>query len=370
MQEYGVLTSLKLIRNIILPQNAIRFGAYILGEYSNKLPTEGEDKDSLEEVVLKLQFHFERSFNPVSQAIVVTSLSKIGASPTTPLELKELIEDFLGKQVTNISEDTQSRAFESLELLKNDPAQAANALATMPAFAYRQSILLKDLKKKVKQSGMIDRGSRHLEGVKDTPDDDDENENDVQDQAALQSGLQAAQLAAQNPQQLQQSQQSSVPQTTESNLIDFNIGFSTPSTTAQVLGAVSNIPVRSPQEENFNNLVKTNEGLLYEDDTVSVTCRHEYQKSEGRMLLTYSSKVVGQVSVRTEFVEVSGLSLNAKPLSKQEITSKGDTIQQQVIISCSSAFFDSPVVNVFFYLLLFKHFFFIFFNFSSLINMD
>jgi hypothetical protein len=174
MHAYAVLTALKLIRSRNLSENGIKLGAYILGEYHLKLPTEGDDKDALEEVVMKLQYHFDRSLKPQTQAIIVTAVSKIAAAPGISADVREVAEDFLKKQNTNVDEEVQERSYEIIELINANPEIATSALTAMPAFAYRKSILLKDLKKKVKQSGVIDKGNRHLEGIKDVVEDDDE----------------------------------------------------------------------------------------------------------------------------------------------------------------------------------------------------
>eukprot|EP00770_Monocercomonoides_exilis_P004854 MONOS_4830.1-p1 / transcript=MONOS_4830.1 / gene=MONOS_4830 / organism=Monocercomonoides_exilis_PA203 / gene_product= Adaptor protein complex 2 (AP-2), alpha subunit C / transcript_product= Adaptor protein complex 2 (AP-2), alpha subunit C / location=Mono_scaffold00134:62235-65345(+) / protein_length=962 / sequence_SO=supercontig / SO=protein_coding / is_pseudo=false len=369
MQSYAAATAAVMLRQINLPDSAVRMCSYLVGEYHSQVnPAEMPAS----EIVEKLGMHLEHT-KPATKSIILSALAKIGAS--TP-DTSNAVNELLTKYSTFIAEDAQERSCEFLSLLTNSISDAKTTLAPLPPFPERQSILLKDLKKKVQESGVVERASRHLEGVKDEKEDEEGNEGNEEAGGGAPSQMQFA--AASEAASAVGGYSSEQPAPTavaageeDDDMIDLSdFGVSTKpvavasssaagaansavvdtssfdpaallenlmttpaqqssssSVPGQPMGAAIAAALPPPeanqQLELFHNALMCNvEGKLYEDANLCITCHHEYQKHEGRMLLTWTNKtgVMGGAPPQT-LMSVSGtiestaeLTIQAEPV--------------------------------------------------------
>jgi AP-2 complex subunit alpha len=336
IHEYAATISLKIIRKSTLPENAVRIASYLLGEYHHKIPNTEENEGGLEEAVFKMQHHYSRSTSNVTQAIVVSGLSKIGASPRVPQEIKDTVQEFLKGQITNVAEDTQERAVEALALINGGATQAAASFAPMPPFTVRQSILLKDLKKKVKQRGGVEKGSTHLEGIKDEEEENEQQEEET-DEQAKRLAQEAAQLAESGgvkatPAPAQATAAASTatpsdPASAISGLVSASVGA--PST-----GYISTQrPVMTPTKERFQALLVSNEGVLFDNANLTYHVTFDSIKVTQNVVtfnikMTYTSKMASLDNIQGVINNVPGITFVQTPANPPKITGKGATSTQ------------------------------------------
>lgn len=186
MQVYGASVAGVMLRTLNLPEPAVRICSFLVGEYISKMKIGADNGElTIKEVVEKLTYHTMRS-SPSTRAIIITSLSKIcayvkayQAQIENSQDIITLCEEGLKKGTTASAEEVQERSCAFLSLLTNGTTEGIEkVLAPLPPFAARQSLLLKGLKKKMKESGGLERKTRHLEGVTDE-EENEEGEEDV-----------------------------------------------------------------------------------------------------------------------------------------------------------------------------------------------
>ncbi|KAH7832197.1 Adaptor protein complex 2 (AP-2), alpha subunitA [Monocercomonoides exilis] len=397
MQSYASAAGAVMLREANLPDSAVQMCAYVVGEYHKAIPPSSV---AISEIVERIGVYIAFA-KPATKAILVSALAKIGAS--TP-EVSSAVTELLTKYTTFIAEDTQERSCEFLSLLKTSPDDAKTTLGQLPPFPERQSILLRDLKKKVKESGIVERASRHLKEVKDEKVDEEEQGND--------DGIEESTANILNMSQMHPAMASSVASAVDGtqlsasaapvereaddliDLSDFGAVISpvsssaaasvsgsssaivaeeaVPSDPAKLLETLSTSPSphsysssplsvssasveqaeANPQLDGmFYSLLCSDEGKLYDDAHLCIMCQHQYQKHEGRVLLTWTNKsaVTGEASLAQPLMNVTGVIESSPELSVQaeavgSVISPGSSVQQRIVITQTQPAFNSPLL--------------------------
>lgn len=103
---------------------------------------------------------------------------------------------------------------------------------------------------------------------------------------------------------------------------------------------------RSRVKANWVQLCIANEGVLFQDDTVQVGVKGEYQGSSGRIVFFYGNLTTMPVlSLTTSFTSLPQLTVQATVLSQNIIGPKAQ-LQQPVHLTCSGEFNDIAILRV------------------------
>ncbi|KAH7818904.1 Adaptor protein complex 2 (AP-2), alpha subunitB [Monocercomonoides exilis] len=429
MQPHAATTAMLLLQNASLPDNAIRICAYLLGEHHSQVPKE---QWGAAEIVEALGKHLTDSQNN-TRAIILSAIAKIAAaanassssspSSSPSSSVQQVADAYLSQYSTHIAEDPQERSCEFLALLHSSPESASATLAPLPPFQPRQSILLRDLKKKVKESGVVERASKHLEGIKDEGDEEEEEAEggrgegegvDAAGQGVINgfsgnvggSGGSATNATFGSTSQafpVQHSNNSSafateaaqaapssavVVDDNDKDMIDlsgFGVGAHSSSSSSASASASSDAssfdpaallanlmgqpsqptssssssssssslppPESNPLLEQLHNALICNvEGKLYEDANLCITCHHEYQRHEGRMLLTWTNKTGSSGGVPSQaLMNVAASVQNCPELSLQiepiaPIIHPAASVTQHIVVSQTQPALAAPVL--------------------------
>ncbi|KAK2953715.1 putative AP-2 complex subunit alpha [Blattamonas nauphoetae] len=403
MQHYAVSTALRVISQSSLPEMAVQMCGYIIGEYHTLI---GKEQSSIKQILTRMSAFLSSSASPRTKGILITAVSKIAS--TSSGSDRERADEILKRFRDHLNEDMQERACESLTVLHKSSKDIAAIFQKMPPFPVRQSILLRDLKKKtIDSSGLAGFESKQLEGVTLDEDDDDAQDGEEEELEEGKSTTNAfgpsaskapqskdpfsdnADQAQPQQSQPQQTQQAPAPQAQEQDeLINFgamglgqtptssppassgssamddlmaSLGFgSTAATSPQqaakpqsastdlmsIFGMGSSSAPSKPQPSPlFNQLILMPSGKLYEDQYMTITCQYQFLKNEGRVMLTFTNKTTALLSGFQPSVQ-SPPGLACTPPTIANTIQGGQSVHYGLVFTCQEPFAGVPVLTI------------------------
>lgn len=128
------------------------------------------------------------------------------------------------------------------------------------------------------------------------------------------------------------------------NLVPLPGGIATTSA-ANISSTNLEDPLQAKINGAFRRLCLVNEGVLYEDGTLQVGIKTEFQREVGRLMFYYGNSSMSPLnSFQTSFISVPGVSLQAQPITNS-IAPKAQ-VQQLVNVMCTGEIADPPTLQI------------------------
>ncbi|KAK2945844.1 putative AP-2 complex subunit alpha [Blattamonas nauphoetae] len=372
MHQYAAETSAVTIRGINVFSSILKLCGYILGEWSNLVAA---DIATPEEIVNSIIMHLHETTDEQTSfsetlSVLLTSLSKIGVRhPST----RTVVEEELERHRGDWNSDSQETALGFRALIKDTAEEAPAVFLNIPTFPVKESILLKDLKKKEEEKGVVVRESHHLKGLLKQADwEDDEAEINIEQPPSPTPT--ASPLISSQPGQPAPSKPSEPEASKDDTLIDFgdmllDMGSSqkqaSPTTQPEqsntdlissLFGSFGPGPTQPVAQAPMNkervlSLLVSGQGLLWENQDVGVHVKHQYTAGEGRAQLAFTNKTTNLLCSVSVAVDTShplappesALTVQLQPMAGNQISST--PLMLNIVLLAQGGFTNPPILT-------------------------
>ena len=327
LHHYAAQQIFELLKSPTCHENAVKIGAYLLGEYGDLIVNEPGCSPTQQ------LFQLRNKYKICSLATRAILLSTFGKFVNLFPEIKGEAQSILRSQEAVLDAEIQQRACEYLQLTSlpsDDLLQAV--FEQMPPFPARESALIVRLRKQAKdgdegksapeltQRAVVPKGGGIVPA----------------DKAAFIPSESSSAVSSTQP------SASAAPPTGTVDLLGLDIVSPTPTTPTS-----NSMP--TVQEEKLDGWLKTlllqPAGVLYEDATLQIGLKSEYRGSQGRLALYFGNKTSSALtnfSIGVRFVE--GLLV----ISTTNVTEVGPLSQLPYMfnVECIAPFASMPLIAV------------------------
>eukprot|EP00698_Gefionella_okellyi_P013301 TRINITY_DN3633_c0_g1_i1.p1 TRINITY_DN3633_c0_g1~~TRINITY_DN3633_c0_g1_i1.p1 ORF type:complete len:972 (+),score=252.79 TRINITY_DN3633_c0_g1_i1:239-2917(+) len=353
LHNYAAKTVYQALTPAIVPEPMVKVAAYILGEFGSKIQ---------HEISIQQQFSaLEKRFATVSaqtRQLLLTSYIKLAIKDAS---VKSQVARLLEEHCTSFDAELQQRALEYLLLSQAPRATVDKVLAAMPQFPERESSLMRIIR--ARTAHQTDKLPRAAD---DSGDAAAPTSVAVDLPAGAPSGRPAAKqtdgmgglgsLLGDDTPAPAATRSNAQPVATGDSMLDDLLGVSAapaaprasqPSSAVDdvmsLLGGGLALSPSSevPNKQWYERLLTTSEGVLYEDNNLTVQYKSEYHGNQGRVALNFVNKSGSNIENLRTFIPVLG-ALKVQMSMIQPVLPAGAAAAQQATIECASAFPDAP----------------------------
>ncbi|KTW28026.1 hypothetical protein T552_01888 [Pneumocystis carinii B80] len=279
LQKYSAKTILKYLKNNP-HENMIKLGGYILGEFGHLISDSPESSPIEQFISLHIKFN---TYSPKTQALLMSTYIKfVNLFPEIKLDIQVVFEEY----ANSIDSELQQRACEYLALchMPNNNLLQELCGKTYP-FLKNQSFLVSKLLKQKNED-------KRLENIKEKKSSREKNiisTKDLSNYKTIDFG--ELEIPKNNLIELDTSNTNSLSSSISSSReSDQSISLSNLISDINYVSLSDNSDLSKKYEANFNELLCTNEGILYEDEEIEIYIHSKYRNHLGKMELLYKNK--------------------------------------------------------------------------------
>ncbi|TIA99120.1 hypothetical protein E3P96_03009 [Wallemia ichthyophaga] len=344
LQQYSAHTVFSFLRQPACPENLVKVGAYILGEYGH-LIADNPGCSPIEQFNI---IHLKSNFCSAStRALLLTTYIKwVNLFP----EIKDILVNVFDKYRYVLDTELQQRASEYYALAtRNDNNELLQIVCDeMPPFPERESNLLTSLDRKHDDTqdsrtwvigGKEANRDRNIVRAKSL--------NKKAEGGILHKGPGASPTLDGNPTH-QTGQLQPQPDALSHDLI---APFPEKTTSGVSLSAAAIHVVRNDAiDSDFMELLYNYEGVLYDSDFLRVVVKSEYHGPLGRLLLQIFNKVASATltsfSATIDSSDEEALNITFPQMMSNSKIVGGESVQQSVHVECRSVYSEPPTLRM------------------------
>lgn len=367
VQGYAAKTVFEALQAPACHENMVKVGGYILGEFGNLIAGDPRSSPQVQFDIIHSKYHLCAT---TTRCLILSTYMKfINLFPEIKHQIQEVYRN--DANIKNADVEIQQRTVEYLKLSQIAGADVlATVLEEMPPFIERESSILSNILQKKKP--LVDA----ITGNAITPDQQQQENKPVrstpqQPTMSINSSVVSSIPASQSIDLLGIDQISPItsnnnihdivhqtPKSNQDALLDI---FGDTLTTQPVINGNSFDSIFSTQpyenggghsivetiKDNHLQFVFKNSDLLFENNSLHISCNGEFRKNMGRLTLNYTNKTqytFQNIQIISDELE-NEIKLNIMPLSESILGPNG-RIQQLINIECIQEFNDVPSINV------------------------
>ena len=352
LQQYSAHTVFSFLRQPACPENLVKVGAYILGEYGH-LIADNPGCSPIEQFNI---IHIKSNFCSAStRALLLTTYIKwVNLFP----EIKDILINVFERYRYVLDAELQQRASEYYILAKRqDNDQLLQIVCDeMPPFPERESALISSLDRK---HGDVQDTRTWIIGGKEANRD----RNLVRAKSLnkkVQGGIlsNTSRMSTMSFNNANNNQLSSlIPHTNNNNNLEDNnnkqLSSVIPEKTTSGI-SLSTAPIYIIRNESidklFNELIYSYEGTLYDSDYLSISLKSEYHGQLGRLLIKFTNKMLSATlnsfSATIDVKNDENLNVTFPQMMANSVVVGGESVQQSVHVECKDLFDEAPTLRL------------------------
>ncbi|QSL66123.1 hypothetical protein MERGE_000498 [Pneumocystis wakefieldiae] len=277
LHKYSAKTVLKYLKNNP-HENMVKLGGYILGEFGHLISDSPESSPIEQFISLHTKFN---TYSSKTQALLMSTYIKfVNLFPEIKLDIQVIFEEY----ANSIDSELQQRACEYLALchMPNNSLLQELFKKTYP-FSKNQSLLISKLLKQKNQD-------KRLENIKEKKLSREKNKIDTKNFSNYKTiDFGDLEIPKDNLIELDTNTHNS-SSSISSKASDQSNSLSDFISDIKYVSLSDNFDLSKKYETNFNELLCTNEGILYEDEEIKIFIYSEYHNHLGKMELIYKNK--------------------------------------------------------------------------------